>query len=82
MEQPYVVCTKVMLPDGYETEWCSVLPSLEAAIAFINERANPLHAKAQFELYKLGERVLLKWHDEPVLPADPPETLTVYEVKA
>ena len=82
MEQSYVVCAKVTFTDGSSTEWASVFPSLEESVVFMNARANPLHAKVQFFLYKLGERVLLTLHDEMIPPTDPPETKTVYAVKS
>jgi hypothetical protein len=66
--------------EGRTEEWDKVLPNLEEALKFINEKADPVHATNAFQLFKLGTEVPLQFVKRRKVIDLGPET-TTYSVK-
>ena len=80
MSKSYVVCVYTAVQDGHD-EYEKVVPSLEAALAYINDNSNPWGATNTFKLFELGPEVPLDCKTEIVpQPVPEPEQKQVYQV--
>ena len=81
MSKFYVVCVCTTVQDGHD-EYEKVMPSLEAALVYINDHSNPWGATNTFKLFELGPEVPLDCKIQLIRkPAPKPERKQVYQVK-